>query len=172
MATAECDSVDQLIRLAAEPPATIGASGKFWLDGNVIFCACPDCRAPMSVRIWLLLADCWRCGASIELTEDEEREVKRLLDEHLPEKRDEQGPPPPVQPAAAAAVEIPAVPQARAGETPTLQSADPWLQHLLNDTPAWLISLLVHLIVFTLLGLLTAKDERTPRGQFITLTTA
>src|SRR5437870_10638462 len=53
--------------------------GEIWLDGNAIFCACPDCRAPMSVRFWLMLADCWRCGTSIELTEEQERQVERLL---------------------------------------------------------------------------------------------
>src|SRR5439155_6466269 len=63
-------------------------------------------------------------------------------------------------------------PETSAGETPAPQYSEPWLRHLLNDTPAWLISLLVHLVVFTLLGLLTAKDDTRPRGQFITLTTA
>src|SRR5882762_2557477 len=111
MATAQRDSLDQLMRLAAEPPAALGASGKFWLDGNVIFCACPDCGAPMSVRFWLMLADCWRCGASIELTEDEEREVQRLLDE-----REVQPSPPPARPpepilAAEIIGHVPAVPE-------------------------------------------------------------
>jgi hypothetical protein len=52
---------------------------KFWLDGEVLACACPDCKSPMSIRLWLLTADCWRCGASVELTEEEEREARRLL---------------------------------------------------------------------------------------------
>src|SRR5438477_3453864 len=55
--------------------------GEIWLDGNAIFCACPDCRAPMSIRFWLMLADCWRCGTSIALNEEQERQVERLLHE-------------------------------------------------------------------------------------------
>src|SRR6185295_5123833 len=69
--------------------------GEIWLDGNAIFCACPDCQAPMSVRFWLMLADCWRCGTSIELTEEQEREVERLLAQR------ELRPPPAVPPAPA-----------------------------------------------------------------------
>lgn len=60
------------------------ASGKgrvteIWLDGGVLACACPDCGAPMSIRLWLMTADCWRCGASVELTEDQQRHAERLL---------------------------------------------------------------------------------------------
>jgi hypothetical protein len=54
--------------------------GTVWLDGDVILCACPDCGAPMSIRIWLMVADCWQCGTSIELTEEQEREVQRLME--------------------------------------------------------------------------------------------
>ena len=71
-------------RLHASPPAANGRNrnaGEIWLDGESIFCACPDCRAPMSIRFWLMVADCWRCGASIELSEEQEREVQRLLAE-------------------------------------------------------------------------------------------
>ncbi|HPU07567.1 MAG TPA: hypothetical protein PLO20_13585, partial [Thermogutta sp.] len=52
--------------------------GRIWLDGGVLACACPDCGAPMSIRLWLKLADCWRCGASVELTEEQEAEAIRL----------------------------------------------------------------------------------------------
>ncbi|MGQ9505977.1 MAG: prenyltransferase/squalene oxidase repeat-containing protein [Thermogutta sp.] len=53
--------------------------GQIWLDGGVLACACPDCGAPMSIRLWLRLADCFRCGASVELTEEQEAEAIRLL---------------------------------------------------------------------------------------------
>jgi len=53
--------------------------GEFWVEGNVIMCGCPDCGAPMAVRLWLMIADCWSCAASIELSEEQEREVRRLM---------------------------------------------------------------------------------------------
>ena len=56
------------------------AIGSIWLNGDVLLCVCPDCRAPMSVRLWLMIADCWRCGTSIELSEEQEREARRLLE--------------------------------------------------------------------------------------------
>ena len=55
------------------------ADGSIWLRGDVIMCACPDCSAPMSIRLWLMLADCWRCATTIELDEEQEREVERLI---------------------------------------------------------------------------------------------
>src|SRR5262245_5498707 len=54
---------------------------QFWLAGETLMCACPDCRAPVSVRQWLMLADCWRCGASIELNESEVAAAERLIGE-------------------------------------------------------------------------------------------
>ena len=54
--------------------------GSIWLDGDVLACACPDCGAPMSIRLWLLLADCLRCGASVELTEEQQQAARRLLE--------------------------------------------------------------------------------------------
>ena len=63
-------------------PDTDQSSGMFWLDGDVLMCACPDCSAPMTIRLWLMIADCWRCETSIELTLEQEREVRRLLERH------------------------------------------------------------------------------------------
>ena len=50
-----------------------------YLEGDVLLCPCPDCQAPMSVRLWLMVADCWQCGTSIELTEQQERAARDLL---------------------------------------------------------------------------------------------
>ena len=55
------------------------ALGTIWLEGEVVLCACPECRAPMTIRLWLMIADCWNCHTSIELNEEQEREVQRLL---------------------------------------------------------------------------------------------
>lgn len=59
------------------------------LDGDVLACACPDCGAPMSIRLWLMVADCFRCGASVELSEEQEQEAFRLLREQEQAKRAE-----------------------------------------------------------------------------------
>jgi hypothetical protein len=201
------------------------AAGEIWLAGDAILCACPDCRAPMSIRIWLMVADCWRCGTSIELSEEQEREVQRLLSEQAltppaahPAASNRVAPrpaaasspppiPPPVAPAARSApialvapppVVAPLVPavsppgpppvSSRAAARPVsaLRSApqhsvaqraaaaqelirrEPWLRRILNDTPAWLISMLVHLIAITLLALFTTSDDG-DEAPFITL---
>ena len=61
-----------------------GGSAAIWLDGNVLTCACPDCGAPISIRVWLMLADCWRCGTSVELTEEQQRLAQELIDKANP----------------------------------------------------------------------------------------
>jgi hypothetical protein len=59
-----------------------------WLNGDVLACACPECHGPMSIRLWLMLADCWMCGTSVELTEEQEKAARKLL-----EAREQKHPP-------------------------------------------------------------------------------
>jgi hypothetical protein len=260
------------------------AAGEIWLDGGSIFCVCPDCKAPMSIRFWLMIADCWRCGASIELSEEQEREVQRLLAESqpkpaaapplappiaptprpaaqpapaLPPPVVEQRaaapvapvppppaaapapppvapappapvaeklpappapplppPPPPAPPSPARQPQPPApLPATREMPRPAARPAPPappaappapgqrfkgpppappvapprpaqrqrakpgvklrqesWAKHLLTETPAWLISMLVHMILLTILALFTVEPEPN-EGPFITLST-
>jgi hypothetical protein len=212
-------------------------NGQIWLNGGVLMCACPDCGAPMSIRFWLMIADCWKCGTSIELSEEQEREARRLMAEH---ERAAQ----PRQPAASfsARRNAPAqrasgspngkatkpdtpqprkkkkpadlasqrsertAPQQRSREDPHTPPASPpralrghganhharrsaaenrvrarlektaqargvtaWVRDMFGCTPAWLISLVFHIILLTLLALFTigSKDD----GRFITLST-
>lgn len=92
---------------------------KLRLDGGVLACACPQCGAPMSVRLWLMVADCWRCGCSIELSEAMEQEALRLLEEYRREsaakKRATHAP---EQTAPAVPQTEPAAPQAPPSEQP------------------------------------------------------
>ena len=179
----------------------VAAKGKFWLEGDVLMCACPDCQAPMSVRLWLMVADCWRCGASIELTEQQEREIERLLKQRpqeaappvprppqaspspppvpRPQARVPVPPPPPASEALAPATPAAAAPPrqpAAAAARPHPQarrrahSTGRWLNKLLKDTPAWLISMVVHMIGLTLMALLNVAEERSD-GPMIMLST-
>ena len=63
------------------------ADRSIWLDGDVLACTCLECGAPMSIRLWLMVADCFRCGASLELSEEQEQEALRLLREQEAAKR-------------------------------------------------------------------------------------
>lgn len=213
------------------PNRSEATAGGIWLDGDVLMCGCPDCGAPMSIRLWLLIADCWRCGTSIELTEQQEREARELLQRRETQQRAPTvapatqaaskteprpaptGPAPtgptqrpatsvptgrtatrPVSPQPTARVTSPTprtasspidarkieprqapapsrrqvtVPagsypsrqpagRPRAGSVPT---ATAWISDFFRDVPAWLISLIFHLILLTLLGLLTIAAE-------------
>jgi hypothetical protein len=151
----------------------------------------------MSIRLWLMVADCWRCEISIELSEEQQREAERLLRQREAERqqrrqdRPRPSPKPAApQPAAAGRItEAPINPTAPATRTvaapvnghaaPPPSAARPAsqavhkaytrrrLQSWLNDTPAWLVSLIVHLVLLTLLGLLTFEEPSDP--PYITL---
>jgi hypothetical protein len=193
---------------AAEPCLTSlsdggrSESGMFWLEGDALMCVCPDCRAPMSVRVWLMVADCWRCGTSIELTDEQEREALRLLKQRQAAQRpdlanasrgrtgDERSatPRPASETPAVRRPAVAAAPRPRRPSVPASLTESPedrsavsstkrleatyneprrrlarhrtpgvWLLRLLKDSPAWLTSLLIHLLVLMILALLTAR---------------
>ena len=47
-------------------------AGPVWLSGNVVMCCCPECDAPVSVRLWLMVADCWSCESAMELSYEQQ----------------------------------------------------------------------------------------------------
>ena len=60
-------------------------SGDIWVSGSSLLCACPDCSAPMSIRMWLRLADCWRCGTSITLSQEQIEAAQQLEKQVAPQ---------------------------------------------------------------------------------------
>jgi len=182
-------------------PSVEPTAGQIWLDGGVLACACPDCGAPMSIRLWLRLADCWRCGASVELTEEQEAEAIRLLQnwesemakraaeaaaaiaprvgDFVPGRPARQTAPEQQLPNRRWAFEVstPSVPQSPALDRREVlrQESAPrrhrrWQTVLWEDSPAWLVSFVFHLVLMLLLGMLTAPGRLPPPS--ITLSTS
>ncbi|MFK7767706.1 MAG: prenyltransferase/squalene oxidase repeat-containing protein [Mariniblastus sp.] len=60
------------------------AEGDIWVSGSSLLCACPDCSAPMTIRMWLRLADCWRCSTSITLSEEQLKAARQLKKKTAP----------------------------------------------------------------------------------------
>ena len=67
-------------------PETVGANpnvpmriGSIWLDGESLMCSCPECLAPVTIRHWLMVADCWNCGTAVLLSAEQELAVKSLM---------------------------------------------------------------------------------------------
>lgn len=178
---------------SARAPAAI------WLNGDVLSCACPDCGSPMSIRLWLMAADCWLCGTTIELTEEQEREARRLLAD-----REAVASPPPLRTVASPpVVPLPApksqpvgrpVERAKAetGASPprvhgalrppppkpapkrparpkepfiasAVRAVRVWARNQFRDLPAWLTSLILHMVILILLGLLTIEEVHRER---------
>ncbi|MGB9687563.1 prenyltransferase/squalene oxidase repeat-containing protein [Thermogutta sp.] len=156
----------------------------------------------MSIRLWLRLADCWRCGASVELTEEQEAEAIRLLQlweaerlqqmeqaarsiqPSLRSSRTEQAAKSPASPRWTA--EVPkstGLPISSSSRQVQVEERRELLRQAVaprrvrsiwrviwEDAPAWLISLVFHLVAFLLLGMLTAPGRLPPPA--ITLSTS
>jgi hypothetical protein len=109
-------------------PPRASASGKFWLNGEVAGCQCPECGGPMSIRLWLLTADCALCGTSLELTVEQERELQALIQQHSL-------PPPPPPPTPKPAAVIPAPPKSVPPLKPQQQQVSRPAEPKANPTP-------------------------------------
>ena len=150
--------------------------GDIWLAGSALLCSCPDCNAPMTIRVWLGLADCWRCQTSISLTEEQIHAVNQLTKKTKTNRRSAQLPTP--KPANKT---IPATPLAARPPASSTGSAsvDHWSEGELESlsrtssianfvrggfvgTPAWLVSLILHVIIILIMGLIVFSDQPPP----------
>ncbi|MCA9213124.1 MAG: terpene cyclase/mutase family protein [Planctomycetales bacterium] len=150
------------------------ADGRLWrpspvgVNGKTLLCKCPECSAPLSIRVWLLTVNCWRCGASVAIDELE-CAFETVADAAMPVARAKE-----VPIASTPAAEddvVNAAGIAGAPEPPPL--TEPAVRFrvvdLFDNTPAWLASLMVHLILLILLALLHFNSLRL--DESITLST-
>jgi len=199
----DMDPAELPVGPAGAAAQTAREEGGIWLDGGVLACACPECSAPMSIRLWLMVADCFRCGTSIELTEEQEQEALRLLKAEEETRQVEAqaaaatiaptmlpktpvatqrktepipvaAPPPPAtetptakpsdapaadvrqsqpRPRRVAASEVYRGPRAHVRDLYEKGGASLFWDRLFRDLPAWLVSLVVHLVALLLLAL-------------------
>ncbi len=147
--------------------------GRFWISGNAILCQCPDCQAPMTIRSWLRLADCWRCGASMQLSREMIDAIEQRSRQKLIEPK--QAPPQTVivsdlHQARPVALDRPLIATDPAPNgfleefnRLTRQSlATSILRRGFSAIPAWLISFLLHLILILLLALFVFSTTSQP----------
>lgn len=155
-----------------------------WLDGNSLICACPDCAAPISIRMWLLMADCWQCGCSVELTSEQERSIKSILGEeptaetrqhaarqhsahqipaaHLPVAPPRPSSPRPTSPRrhSVSSHEAPLSLPGQARPVPP-QVATRWSwRDTFRQMPAWLVSMLFHMVLLALFALMIFEGDQ------------
>ncbi|MCH2183753.1 MAG: hypothetical protein MK108_17280, partial [Mariniblastus sp.] len=150
--------------------------GDIWIQGNTLLCTCPDCKAPMTIRLWLELADCWRCSTSLQLSEAQVAAVRELLAPATPEpvavpvpSIDEL-----LEPLPDSDPDVAVAPLAdrRRQELDRLTQSNVAAQILRNGfraVPAWLVSFMLHLILILLLALVMLGRQELP--PTITLST-
>lgn len=180
------------IRMSVESP-----NGRVWVEGNSLFCACPGCAAPVSVRMWLLTADCWQCDTRIQLTREQEQAIASLLKDqaapHVNQSVQSPTKPRPVRPDPIAnpppeksPLPLSASPSGgrrrrTAGQLSAAErmrrmrdqrSAVASVREAFRMTPAWLISFLLHLILIIILLMLYFPNLLDKIDRGITLSTA
>lgn len=140
-------------------------------------CVCPDCGSPLSVRIWLRLGECWNCGTRVELSLEElagDAKEAGVLPAASPStapfsQGDAQGDaaveldfhhPAPAGPVPEWWRDLPQSPGEDWSEEDTLLvTAIPLHRQALREVPAWLASLLFHLLVALVLALLSWRPS-------------
>ncbi len=146
--------------------------GNFWIVGNAILCECPDCQAPMTIRSWLRLADCWRCGTSTRLTQ-EQVEAIELLNENVEavvgtaiEARPMAAPTPKPPLSESTTTEPNRFPSpgpiTELDELTRERTTSRVMRRGLAGIPAWLISFLLHLLLVLLLALFVFSHTSHP----------
>lgn len=144
---------------------------EFRFEGNAVLCSCPDCTSPITVRLWLGVGDCWRCGCALELQQQQLEELRkqRLLPEPrvqsaptAPEPRLEK---PPVKPGNAHPALQPDGPDLEAeslrSELDELLEGSKLAQLVrggVGGLPAWLVSFLLHLAFLLLLAMIVLQQ--------------
>jgi hypothetical protein len=156
------------------------SQGEIWVSGSSLLCKCPDCEAPMTIRLWLRLADCWRCSTSIALDEETvEKAAKLLRSKPLPKP-----PPSPaefysrkplstVDPVVASPVVSGVAVDPRRSEFDRLTEGSflaRTIRRGFSVTPAWLVSFFLHLIALLILAMIILGDSSSIR-ESITLST-
>ncbi len=148
-------------------PGAARVGEDFWLEGGVLACICPGCGGPMSVRLWLRLADCFRCHASVQLTEEQIRLAEGVLKRHRQGEvaavvsPEQIGCRPGSFQAAGSVPSIPAAARAK-----LRYRARPW--RTLWHPPSWVISGVIHAILLIIFSFLTVPGTGSPA---ITITT-
>ena len=161
-------------------------------DGSALLCQCPDCGAPMTLRLWLRLGDCWRCPASVVLDEETIAEVVSGIQNEQSQTRARRvlPPPPPLpvnfleRPALETLAPVLRVGEQRADESETSIDSEELerltdrstlaglIRRMFRITPAWLVSFLLHLIALLVLAMIFLGDQgESLINEAITLTT-
>lgn len=160
--------------------------GPISFNGSALLCKCPDCEAPMTIRLWLGLADCWRCPASVALDE----RIVAQISSAVSEKRRELPKPPPTpedffgrRPLETLAPRVnTGAPNQLAAEVDPdisdeldrLTQGSPLarlLRRMFRITPAWLVSFLLHMIAILMLAMIVFGDTESQFAEAITLST-
>ncbi len=151
------------------------------LNHDVMLCHCPECGAPMTLRMWLSVADCWRCGVSIVLTIEQVRAFNQTrpssgyLEDilHKPTGTTVRQEldigtvhAPPVQSTILSTTSRQVRPtRYRSPIKRQRARATHWLQNL----PAWMVSAIIHMVLLMLFALLMV--EAAHQNPFLVLST-
>ncbi|MCA9107161.1 MAG: terpene cyclase/mutase family protein [Planctomycetales bacterium] len=151
------------------------AQGVLVIQGDSVLCPCPDCGSPLSIRLWLMVVDCWHCDTAVELSEEQREAIREALAQAAPaEASTTVAPATPApsrsrRPAESRPRTAPAAPRQSASPRRQEDSLKPPRPFQLG--PAWIISLLLHLLFILLLAMITLQSTDTWDAISITIST-
>ena len=161
--------------------------GPIKFDGSALLCRCPDCYAPMTIRLWLGLADCWRCPSSVALDEHLVAKIKEAAELEAEEVELPAPPPTPAEFFTRGPLDTVA-PKFNTGAPNPIHGFDTeisdeldrltnrsalarLLRRIFRITPAWLVSFLLHSIAMLILAMIVFGDAAATFDEAITLST-
>ena len=161
--------------------------GPIKFDGSALLGKCPDCEAPMTIRLWLGLADCWRCPASVVIDERIVAQIKEEVEAKIKKRELPKPPPSPEEFFSRGPLETVA-PRLNTGAANRIFDFDSEISDELDQltrgsalarllrkvfriTPAWLVSFLLHMIAILILAIIVFGDANSTFNEAITLST-
>ncbi len=147
-------------------------AGPVWLSGSAVMCQCPQCLAPVSVRLWLMIADCWACDSAIELSYEQQQAARQLAGNAADSEvvRPSADVPAPKPRTVVPRSPVPQIEDEDEAADLRRQRVVQILRRTFSSFPAWLVSTLVHLILLLVLALILIPHNWQPES--ITLSTA
>jgi len=145
-------------------------SREITVSGTAMMGQCPHCSAPLTIRTWLALADCWRCDTSIAVNElvlpDPAATPVTPSDLSAPS-----APPNLASPATQNELATDSYREPEPENRTTISDLDALtlksfiatsIRQLLSLSPAWIISLVLHLILLMVMGLIVLGINNAP----------
>lgn len=142
------------------------SQGILTVQGDCVLCPCPECGSPLSIRLWLMMVDCWSCNTAVEMSEEQRAAIEQALSQAAAKAAASTVAPAPseTRPAPAATPQPRPARPANAPQRPKTTRPQTTTRPVAAEEPkpfqlgpAWIVSLLFHLILILILAMISLQ---------------